>query len=127
MQTEGIEGVDIMDFISWIWEYPLFCCGWIVIGAVAGALARYLMRSQDEPIWSDLLLGLAGAIIGGFVTGSILGIDTDTSGLTYWLVTLVVATFGAMILVFVGRTIFGDRREKRRKGRQKRRKTRRRE
>jgi len=65
--------MDIVGFIEWLIQAPFLCCAWLIIGAIAGALARRVMGSQDEPIWSDLILGLAGAIFGGFVTGSVLG------------------------------------------------------
>jgi uncharacterized membrane protein YeaQ/YmgE (transglycosylase-associated protein family) len=119
----GAVSMDIVGFIEWLIKAPFLCCAWLIIGAMAGALARRVMGSEDEPIWSDLILGLAGAIFGGFITGSVLGIDTGGSGVVKWGVTLAVAIFGAMILIFVGRRLLGDRREKRR---QKRRSQRRR-
>lgn len=113
--------MDIIGFVEWLISAPFLCCAWLIIGAIAGALARRVMGSDDEPIWSDLLLGLAGAIFGGFFTGSVLGIETEGSGVVKWGVTLAVAIFGAMILIFVGRSLLGDRREKRRQKRRRRR------
>ena len=113
--------MDIVGFIEWLIQAPFLCCAWLIIGAIAGALARRVMGSQDEPIWSDLILGLAGAIFGGFVTGSVLGIDTGSSGIVKWGVTLVVAIVGAMILIFIGHSLLGDRREKRRQKRRQQR------
>ena len=113
--------MDIGGFIDWLISAPFLCCAWLIIGAIAGALARRVMGSDDEPIWSDLFLGLAGAMFGGFVTGSVLGIDTGSSGILKWGITLAVAIFGAMILIFIGRSLLGDRREKRRQSRRQKR------
>lgn len=113
----------MIDFVEGLLQAPIWCCAWLIIGAMAGALARRLMGSDDEPIWSDLLLGLAGAIVGGFVTGSVLGIDTEGSGIARWGITLAVAIVGAMILIFVGRSLLGDRREKRRQKRRRQRRS----
>ena len=93
-----------MDFIGDILSAPFICVGWIIVGAIAGALARSIMRSQDAPFFSDLILGIAGAIIGGFVA-SLLGVcprPTDT-GLTLVLINLVIATVGAAVLLAIGR------------------------
>jgi len=97
----------MFDFIEAVIKAPLICCGWIIVGFLAGGIARYVMKSEDKPFFNDIILGLAGAAIGFFITGTLLKIDTDTSGLASWLVTFVIAVFGAMILIFVGRKIFG--------------------
>jgi uncharacterized membrane protein YeaQ/YmgE (transglycosylase-associated protein family) len=93
-----------MDFIGDILSAPFICVGWIIVGAIAGAIARSIMRSQDAPFFSDLILGIAGAIIGGFVA-SLLGVGPRPSdtGLTLVLINLVIATVGAAVLLAIGR------------------------
>ena len=42
--------------------------GWLVLGLVAGALARLLVPGRDPMGWlGTLLLGLAGSVVGGFL------------------------------------------------------------
>jgi uncharacterized membrane protein YeaQ/YmgE (transglycosylase-associated protein family) len=70
-----------------IWE--------IAIGILAGFLAGKIMRGRGYGVLIDLLLGLIGAVVGGFVFG-LLGLHG--SGLVGQ---LVIATAGAMMLVYV--------------------------
>lgn len=92
--------------ISAIISAPITCCSWIIVGFIAGALARRLLGSKDMPFISDIILGLAGALVGGFVT-SLFGVDTDSVGLQQLLISIVVATLGASILIYLGRVIRG--------------------
>lgn len=71
--------------------------GWIVIGIIAGWLTGKLMRGAGFGILMDLILGLVGAVIGGWLFG-LLGIPA------YGLVgSLAAATVGAVILVAIAR------------------------
>jgi uncharacterized membrane protein YeaQ/YmgE (transglycosylase-associated protein family) len=93
-----------MDFIGELLAAPFICVGWIIVGAIAGALARSLMRSADAPFLSDFLLGIAGAFFGGLIAGALgVGPSSTTRGLELVLVNLVIATLGAIILIGVGR------------------------
>jgi uncharacterized membrane protein YeaQ/YmgE (transglycosylase-associated protein family) len=71
----------------------------IVIGILAGFLAGKIMRGRGFGILVDLLLGIVGSMIGGFVFG-VLGLYS--SGLVGQ---LVVATIGAMMLLFLVRQL----------------------
>ena len=71
--------------------------GWIVIGIIAGWLTGKLMRGAGYGVLMDLILGLIGAVIGGWIFGR-LGI------LAYgFLGSLAAATVGAVILVAIAR------------------------
>ncbi len=71
---------------------------WLVVGVVAGWLASQIMRSKRGLI-SYALLGIVGAIVGGFVFSVLdLGIASNVLG------QIVIATVGAvLILAVVGR------------------------
>lgn len=93
-----------MDFINSLLSAPFICIGWLIVGAIAGALARTILGRRNAPILMDLILGIAGAIIGGFVAG-LLGVGpkpTDT-GLGLVVINLVIATVGAVILLAIGK------------------------
>jgi uncharacterized membrane protein YeaQ/YmgE (transglycosylase-associated protein family) len=99
----------IGDIVSGIVSAPFICIGWIIVGAIAGAVARSLMGGRDESFLSDMILGLIGAVVGGFVA-SLLGFYKPDGGLELVLVNLVIAIIGAIILIAIGRAISGGRR-----------------
>jgi uncharacterized membrane protein YeaQ/YmgE (transglycosylase-associated protein family) len=72
---------------------------WIVLGALAGFIANLIMGGGDGLIMM-VVLGIVGALVGGFIAGTLLGI-ADITGFN--LTSLVVAVFGAVIVVFVAR------------------------
>lgn len=55
--------------------------GWLVIGLVAGALARLLVPGrQPMGLFMTILLGLIGSVLGGFVSSLIFGYDPTDPG-----------------------------------------------
>lgn len=76
---------------------------WIVLGLIAGALAKLLMPGKDGGGWIiTIMLGIAGAFVGGFL-GAQLGIGGGATGIN--LGSIATATAGAFILLFVYRLI----------------------
>ena len=71
----------------------------IVIGIIAGWLAGQIMRGRGYGILIDLLLGVVGAVLGGFIFG-FLGLYA--AGLVG---RLVVATAGAVLLIYLARRL----------------------
>ena len=99
-----------MDFITGMLASPFICIGWIIVGAIAGALARQLTGAGDKPFIQDLILGILGAIVGGFIAGFVMGPGLfNDGGISLVLVNLVVATIGAVILIMIRRAITGTR------------------
>ncbi|MHA7834994.1 GlsB/YeaQ/YmgE family stress response membrane protein [Algiphilus sp.] len=75
---------------------------WIVLGLIAGALAKWIMPGKDPGGFIvTILIGIAGAFVGGFV-GSLVGLGT-VGGLS--LGSIVTAIVGALILLFAYRLI----------------------
>ena len=75
---------------------------WIVLGLIVGVLAKWIMPGDDPGGFIvTILIGIAGAIIGGFLStraglGSVTGIDL-------W--SIIIAIIGALILLFIYRKL----------------------
>ena len=78
---------------------------WVVLGLFSGFLSSKMMNEGGEGILFDILLGIVGAVVGGFVFTR-LG-STGITGFNVW--SLIVATAGAMILLALKRAFFGRR------------------
>jgi uncharacterized membrane protein YeaQ/YmgE (transglycosylase-associated protein family) len=74
--------------------------GAIVIGILAGWLAGKLMRGRGYGILGDLVLGLIGGVVGGWLFR-----ELNIRGPNGAIGALVVATTGAVVLVFIAHTI----------------------
>jgi uncharacterized membrane protein YeaQ/YmgE (transglycosylase-associated protein family) len=78
--------------------------GWIIIGLIAGALAKLIMPGDDPGGFIiTIILGIAGALVGGFLAG-LIGIG---GGGFIW--TIIIATIGAIILLAIYRAVAGGR------------------
>lgn len=76
---------------------------WIVVGLVAGILAKIAMPGPDPGgIILTIVIGIVGALIGGFVVERLLG-GPGVTGIN--LTSILVATLGAIILLAVYRLI----------------------
>lgn len=93
--------------ISAIARAPFILVGWLIIGAVAGELARRFMGSQDQGCLSDWILGIAGSFIGGFIA-SFIGLGGPERGLGGFIMNIIVATVGAVAIIFLRRAITGQ-------------------
>lgn len=80
---------------------------WIIVGLIGGAIAKFLMPGNDPGgIIVTILLGIAGAIVGGFISVALgigNGIDDFDIG------TLFLSVVGAILLLFVYRLFVGQR------------------
>jgi len=75
---------------------------WIIMGLIVGALAKFLMPGDDPGgIIVTILIGIAGAFLGGFV-GAKMGLGT-VSGFN--LGSIALATGGALLLLIVYRLV----------------------
>lgn len=75
---------------------------WIILGLIAGALAKWVMPGRDGGgIIVTILLGIAGAFVGGWI-GSFLGLGT-TGGLSIG--SIITAAAGAFLLLFIYRRV----------------------
>ena len=78
---------------------------WVIVGLIAGVLAKWIMPGRDPGgIIVTILIGIVGAVIGGFLVGLVVPGD-PISGIN--ITTIVVATLGAIVLLAVYRWYAG--------------------
>jgi uncharacterized membrane protein YeaQ/YmgE (transglycosylase-associated protein family) len=78
---------------------------WIVVGAIAGFLANQLTGSR-EGLLLMVVLGIVGGLVGGFVAANVLKIGS-VNGVN--IESILIATLGAIAVIFVARFASGSR------------------
>ncbi len=75
---------------------------WIILGFLAGWIASIVMKTNSQQGFvTDVLLGIVGAIGGGFLM-NLLG-ESGVTGLNLY--SLIVSTIGAILLIWMGRQL----------------------
>jgi len=78
---------------------------WIVLGAIAGWITNMIMGGKEGVI-ATIILGIVGAVVGGWLAGTVLKV-ADVTGVNP--TSIVVAVVGAVIVVAVYRMVAGRR------------------
>ena len=77
---------------------------WIIIGGIAGAIAKLLMPGKDPGgCIVTVLLGIIGAVLAGFI-GQSLGLSSASNGVGF-----IGAIIGAFVILFIYRLIMRRR------------------
>ena len=84
------------------WQRGLL--GWILLGLIAGWLAGKIARGRGFGCIGDIVLGLIGSVIGGWLFTKLGIVHANT-----FLFSLAAATVGAVILVSIAHLFFGGR------------------
>ncbi|MCW9035316.1 MAG: GlsB/YeaQ/YmgE family stress response membrane protein [Rhodospirillales bacterium] len=72
---------------------------WIVLGLIAGIIAKVIMPGKDGGgLFMTILLGVVGAMVGGFISTT-LGFGTVTGAFN--LVSIFIAVGGALVVLFI--------------------------
>jgi uncharacterized membrane protein YeaQ/YmgE (transglycosylase-associated protein family) len=82
---------------------------WIILGLLAGAIAKAILPGDDPGgIIVTMIIGVVGALLGGFLAQAIFSVDTLDN---FWdLSTWVTAIVGSIILLLLYRLVAGRRR-----------------
>jgi uncharacterized membrane protein YeaQ/YmgE (transglycosylase-associated protein family) len=79
---------------------------WIIIGVLAGWLTGKLMKGSGFGFFMDMIVGLVGALVGGFISSHLGFGGVGEHGL---IISIVIAVIGAVILTVLLRLITGNR------------------
>jgi uncharacterized membrane protein YeaQ/YmgE (transglycosylase-associated protein family) len=77
---------------------------WIVIGAIAGILAKAIMpgdKGEPKGCILTIILGIAGSVLVGFIMDRFLG-----GGSGNFIGTIIGATIGALVLIFIFKKVW---------------------
>ncbi len=82
---------------------------WLIVGIVAGALAKVVVPGEGPGgILGDLIIGVLGAFIGGFLF-NVIGHSPGASANAGYIWSTVVAFVGAVVLLFIFRALTNRR------------------
>ena len=82
--------------------------GWILLGLIAGAIAKALLPGRDPGgIIVTIVIGVVGALLGGFIGAALFDIDPvdEFFDVSTWLAAII----GAMIVLVIYRLVTGRR------------------
>jgi uncharacterized membrane protein YeaQ/YmgE (transglycosylase-associated protein family) len=79
---------------------------WIIIGVLAGWLTGKLMKGSGYGFFMDMIVGLVGALIGGFLSSRLGMGGVGEHGI---IVSVLIAVVGAVLLTWLVRLISGNR------------------
>jgi uncharacterized membrane protein YeaQ/YmgE (transglycosylase-associated protein family) len=77
--------------------------GWLILGLIAGFIASKLVNKSGEGIILDIILGIVGAVVGGFLFTSV-G-QAPVTGLNIY--SMIVAVIGAVVVLVVYHAVIG--------------------
>ncbi|MDE1160606.1 MAG: GlsB/YeaQ/YmgE family stress response membrane protein [Acidobacteriaceae bacterium] len=79
---------------------------WIIIGVVAGWLTGKIMRGSGFGFFVDMIVGLLGAVLGGWLFMHLGAGGVNEHGL---IMSIIIATIGAVILTLLFRLVAGSK------------------
>jgi uncharacterized membrane protein YeaQ/YmgE (transglycosylase-associated protein family) len=78
-------------------EATMSILAWVILGLIAGFIASKLVNKTGEGVFLDIILGVVGAVVGGFIFNAFGA--TGVSGLNIW--SMIVAVIGAVIVLAI--------------------------
>ena len=72
---------------------------WLVVGLIAGFFASRVMRGGGYGLIGDIIVGVVGALIGGWLATTLLNMPNPVSGIN--VTSVIVAFIGAVILIAI--------------------------
>lgn len=78
---------------------------WIIVGLIAGWLAGLVMKGGGYGVIGDIILGIIGAVVGGFLASALFNLPNPVDGIN--LTSIIVAFLGAVVVVAIVRALPG--------------------
>jgi len=76
---------------------------WLIVGAIAGWLAGKVTKGRGFGLIGNMVIGIIGALVGGWLAGAVFNISNAISGFN--LTTIIVAFLGAVVVLYVAKLL----------------------
>ena len=78
---------------------------WLIVGLIAGWLAGMVLKGGGYGVAGDIIIGIVGALVGGFLASQLFGLPDAVNGIN--ITSLVVAFLGAVVAILIIRALPG--------------------
>jgi len=78
---------------------------WLILGLIAGFIGSKIVNKSGEGVLMDIVLGIVGAIVGGYIFNALRHVGV--TGLNIY--SLLVAVIGAVVVLVLYHALFGRR------------------
>ncbi len=82
--------------------------GWIILGLIAGFIASKLVSGSGQGVFVDIILGIVGAIVGGYIFNFFGHVGVDG----FNIYSMIVAIIGAVVVLVIYHAIAGGSRRR---------------
>ena len=84
---------------------------WILVSAIAGFVASKVINKSGSGLIMDILLGIVGGFVGGFIVQKVPALShlLGKTGANGFIVEMIVAIAGAMLVIFLYNLLFRRR------------------
>jgi uncharacterized membrane protein YeaQ/YmgE (transglycosylase-associated protein family) len=92
---------------GWIWkgDIDMSVLGWILLGLISGFVASKIVNRTGEGVLLDIVLGVVGAFVGGFLF-NLIG-SVGVTGFNVW--SMFVSVIGAVVVLVLYHALFRRR------------------
>ena len=80
--------------------------GWVIFGLIAGFIASKIVNKQGEGLFLDIILGIVGAVVGGYLVSFFTGAPWQSG---FNIPSMIVAIVGAIIVLAIYHAVVGRR------------------
>jgi uncharacterized membrane protein YeaQ/YmgE (transglycosylase-associated protein family) len=88
-------------------EEKMGLLAWIIVGLIAGWLAGEMMRGSGFGVLGNIIVGIVGALLGGFLASALFNVADPLSGIN--VESIIVAFLGSVVLLALLRMLRGAR------------------
>lgn len=78
---------------------------WLVLGLIAGFIGSKIVNKSGQGLLMDIVLGIVGAVVGGFLSSALGGPGVTGVNIT----SIIVSVIGAVVVLFVYHAVVGKR------------------